>query len=217
MSKDTREKIICATLGLLYINSYGAVSVDDICRRADVRKGSFYHYFPSKIDAVLEAFEQMWIEVKPRMDEAFSCQFTPKERLAAYAKALYYYQHDLFAKHGKVLGCPCVSASNELSTQEDRIRERSSDIFLRYARYFETMLNDAKAQGGIPNVENTELAARDLFSYILGMIYQAKICNNIEMLRTEVLPGLGRYLGWDLTTMLPEKLPLPPTSTPAAA
>ena len=58
----TRQKLIETAKNLIWTSSYGAVSVDDICRTANVKKGSFYHYFPSKQDLALAAMEeyQQW-------------------------------------------------------------------------------------------------------------------------------------------------------------
>jgi Bacterial regulatory proteins, tetR family len=47
---DKRQALIDAAFELIWTNSYGAVSVDDICRAAGARKGSFYHFFRSKVD-----------------------------------------------------------------------------------------------------------------------------------------------------------------------
>jgi len=52
---DARQRLLDATIDLIWQNSYGAVTVDDICERAGVKKGSFYYFFPSKTDLVVAA------------------------------------------------------------------------------------------------------------------------------------------------------------------
>ena len=44
----TRQKITLAAIGLIREKGYSKVNVSDICKRAGVSVGSFYHYFPSK-------------------------------------------------------------------------------------------------------------------------------------------------------------------------
>lgn len=44
----TRQSLWVTSRTLLWKNSYGSVSVRDICRQAGVNKGSFYHFFPSQ-------------------------------------------------------------------------------------------------------------------------------------------------------------------------
>ena len=50
---DAKQRLLQATIDLIWQNSYGAVTVDNICERAGVKKGSFYYFFPSKTDLVV--------------------------------------------------------------------------------------------------------------------------------------------------------------------
>ncbi|WP_159950175.1 TetR/AcrR family transcriptional regulator [Rhizobium sp. 18065] len=51
----SRMKLLEATLGLIREQGYAATTVDDICRRAGVSKGSFFHHFKSKEELILGA------------------------------------------------------------------------------------------------------------------------------------------------------------------
>jgi AcrR family transcriptional regulator len=46
--EETRNRILDAALDSFAHFGYDATSVSQICRRADVTKGGFYHHFPSK-------------------------------------------------------------------------------------------------------------------------------------------------------------------------
>lgn len=50
---NTKTKLIETATDLIWRDSYGSVSVDDICAQTGVKKGSFYHYFPSKAHLAL--------------------------------------------------------------------------------------------------------------------------------------------------------------------
>src|SRR2546422_10315091 len=78
---DAQEKLLQVAFDLIWNNSYGAVSVDQICERARVNKGSFYHFFPSKADLAVAAYEEHWREKQPELDRIFSPQVSPLERL----------------------------------------------------------------------------------------------------------------------------------------
>src|SRR5579864_9553701 len=69
---ETKEKLLQVGFDLIWDSSYGSVSVDDICKRAGINKGSFYHFFPSKADLVVEAYEEEWKLKRPAMDRIFS-------------------------------------------------------------------------------------------------------------------------------------------------
>jgi TetR/AcrR family transcriptional regulator, transcriptional repressor for nem operon len=74
-SSDTKEKLLQVAFDLIWNQSYGSVSVDQICERARLNKGSFYHFFPSKSDLAVEAYEEHWREKQPEMDRIFLHKF----------------------------------------------------------------------------------------------------------------------------------------------
>lgn len=124
-TSDARERLLAAALDLIWMSSYGGVSVDDICAKAGVKKGSFYHFFPSKADLALAAYEEHWQHKQPQLDALFSAQFPPLERLSRWCQIVYETQRDLFEKFGHVCGCPYANVGAELATQDDRIRAKS--------------------------------------------------------------------------------------------
>lgn len=179
---ETRGKLLETALLLMWENSYGSVSVDDICARAEVRKGSFYHFFPSKADLTVAAFEKNWEYIRAKMDQAFSPQFSPLERFDQYAKSLYEGQKEKKAKCGKACGCPYASLGMELSTQDEKIRKEVQLIFDRKHRYFESALHDAEREGSIPPGDHAA-KARELHSLVVGLLAQVKIYNDPEILK----------------------------------
>src|SRR5580658_6014991 len=57
---ETRIKLLKVAVEMIWESSYGSVSVEDICERAGVKKGSFYYAFKSKSDLAVAAFEYYW-------------------------------------------------------------------------------------------------------------------------------------------------------------
>ena len=55
-----KEKLLDSALDLMYARSYRDVGVQEICEHAGVKKGSFYHFFPSKRDLTLAALDRQW-------------------------------------------------------------------------------------------------------------------------------------------------------------
>lgn len=53
----SRQKFIDAAIAIVREQGYAATSVDDICARAGVGKGSFFHHFKSKEELLLAAIE----------------------------------------------------------------------------------------------------------------------------------------------------------------
>src|ERR1700716_901845 len=57
-SADIRERLFCAALDLFAQRGFAETTVEDITNAADVGKGTFFNYFPSK-DHLLLAFAEM--------------------------------------------------------------------------------------------------------------------------------------------------------------
>ena len=171
-----------AAMDLMWLNGYGAASVDAICEQAGAKKGSFYYFFKSKSELAAAALEADWTEKKAQMDSIFSPTVPPLERLERYFDFVHSRLAELHKKCGSILGCPYVSVGSEVSTQDPIVRETIDRIMDRKMKYFISAVRDAAAQGLI-DAPNPEAKARALFACYQGTVAQARIQNDIELLR----------------------------------
>jgi len=171
-----------AAMDLMWQNSYGAASVDAICERAGAKKGSFYYFFKSKSELAAAALEADWNKKKTEMDSMFSPTVPPLERLDRYFDFVHGRLAELQQKCGSILGCPYVSVGSEVSTQDPIVRETIDKIMDRKMKYFISAVRDAAAQELI-DAPNPEAKARALFACYQGTVAQARIQNDIELLR----------------------------------
>ncbi|MCU0792894.1 MAG: TetR/AcrR family transcriptional regulator [Opitutaceae bacterium] len=191
-TSDAKARLMAATLDLMWEQSYGTITVDDICRRADVRKGSFYHFFPGKAELAVAAIDEMWrSRWKPFLDEHLSVDKEPLRRFQDYFQALVTLQAELARDHGKVLGCPLCSVGNEVSTHEADVGAAIREIFAKKRRYYESAIRDAVAAGAIAPCDPAETATA-LFALIDGLLTQARIMNDLKILKH--LPARGLEL-----------------------
>ena len=182
-TSDADQRLMTAALDLMWDEGYSAVTIDEICARADVKKGSFYYFFKSKADLAIAALEKLWTDDwKPRLDREFSPAVEPLSRLTNYLESLYTRQAEHLKKHGKVLGCPIGSVGSEVSTQEHDVSAKIREIGTRKQRYFESAIRDAMADGLIEAGDAKQKAQTFLF-LIQGALSEARIMNNAELLR----------------------------------
>src|ERR1035437_765176 len=128
-TSDANERLMDAALDLIWEESYGAVTIDDICKRADVKKGSFYYFFKSKSELAVAALERLWEKSwKSRLDSVFSSSDDPLTRLKNYLTSIYEKQVEVKKQHGKVLGCPVVSMGSETSTCDNEINLKIREL-----------------------------------------------------------------------------------------
>jgi TetR/AcrR family transcriptional regulator, transcriptional repressor for nem operon len=179
---DMKERLMDAAMDLIWENSYGATSVDAICDRAGAKKGSFYYFFKSKSELAAAALEDCWTKKKTEMDSIFSPTVPPLERFDRYFDFVHERLAEVQKKCGSILGCPFISVGSEVSTQDQIVRETIDRIMDRKLNYFVSAVRDAAAEGLI-DAPDPVAKARALFSCYQGMMAQARIQNDIELLR----------------------------------
>ena len=135
-TSDANERLMTAALNLMWEESYGAVTIDDICQRAEVKKGSFYYFFDSKSDLAVAALERNALAQKELWDEQFSPSLAPLDRIRTRCQYLYQKQADIKARTGKVLGCPLCSVGSEICNQDERIREKIQEILAQTPNFY---------------------------------------------------------------------------------
>jgi TetR/AcrR family transcriptional repressor of nem operon len=182
-TSDARERLMEAANDLIWEYSYGAVTIDAICERAAVKKGSFYYFFNSKSELALAAIGAWWHERRMLIDEMFQPEAPPLERIRRYLDFVTQRQLGAYEKTGQVLGCPLFTLGSEISTQDERIRALLHGILETAAGYFEQAIREAQAAGEIEG-DDAARRARLLWAFYEGTLTRARIENNPELLRS---------------------------------
>ena len=190
---DAREKLMEAISELIWLGSYASTTIDQICERAGVKKGSFYYFFKSKSDLAVAALDECYKAKRVQMDAVFSPTIPPLERIQNCLKAEYDKQVELKRQCGCTLGCPLFTLGAEVSTQEQKLRAKVQEILDHYGKYFETAIRDAHAAGLI-QAPDAALKARVIRAYSEGLLTQARIQNDPEVLK-EMPRGVMSILG----------------------
>lgn len=190
---DAKQRILDATIELVWRSSYGAVTLDAVCQRAGVRKGSLYYFFKSKAELVAAALEHQWQTTEVDLARLFAPSVPPLQRLQDYFAFCHAKQADLAAEAGRVLGCPYMSIGCEVNREEALVCAKAEELIQRHIRYLETAIQEAMEDGALP-AGDAAGKARGLFAYIEGVLTQARIQNNAELIR-ELSDGGLRFLG----------------------
>jgi TetR/AcrR family transcriptional repressor of nem operon len=189
----TKEKLVQVAFDLIWDSSYGSVSVADICERAGVNKGSFYHFFESKADLAVAAYEAHWEEKRPAMDRIFSPQIPPLDRIQKWCEAICEGQKQKAEKYGRVCGCPYASVGAEIATQDEKIRRKTEELSAQTRKYLESAVADA-IRAGLVTTKDPEQAACRIHCVCVGTMVEAKMQNSLEPLQ-DLEPAVMRLLG----------------------
>ncbi len=190
---DAKQRLMEAVLELVWTGSYGSTTIDQICEKAGVKKGSFYYFFDSKADLAVAAVQEDWQRRRPELDSLFSPTLPPMERLSKYCDFTYAIQAQLSGRYGHVLGCPLFCVGSEVCTQEDRLQQTIQEILEYKRKYFESAIRDAHAAGLI-EAPDAAAKSRVLFAYLEGLLTQARIQNRLDVLK-EAARGMADLLG----------------------
>lgn len=180
---DTRQRILKSARDLFYANSYFDVGVAAICEAAGVKKGSFYHFFPSKLELTLAVIDEYLVGFKQRITQrALAEDVPPLERLRRMFELAYQFQKEIYDETGHTLGCPFGNLASELSTKEEAIRQKVDQVFINMERSFRDVLQDAAQLGELPGVD-LDATAKAMVAYAEGIMLMAKTQNDPEVIR----------------------------------
>src|SRR4051812_42600507 len=119
--RDTRSDIIQAGTELIALNGFNSTGLDSVLKQAEVPKGSFYHFFPSKEDfgvAVIDAFaERFEARLASFLEEP---SVPPLERIRRYLES----SVDRLARDSCTRGCLLGNLGQELAGLNERFRIR---------------------------------------------------------------------------------------------
>jgi len=180
---DTRQRILLTARELFHSNNYADIGIKQICEIAQVQKGSFYHFFPSKRDLALSVIDHMaedW--ASGFVQEAFDPQLPPLERLDYLIDGAYYWQKATKDVDGRMPGCLFGNLALEVSTRDDVLRARLSSVFEKTQRQFEQTLLEAVQSSAIEPLD-TCLTAQAMLAYLEGIILLAKSRNDPDVIQ----------------------------------
>jgi len=190
---DAKVRLMDAVLELIWTGSYGTTTIDHICEKAGVKKGSFYYFFNSKADVAVAALDEAFSEKRMELDAIFSPTVPPMDRIRKYCEFTYKKQVKAREEFGFVLGCPLCTLGTEVSTQEQALRAKIQEILEYITKYVISALRDAHAAGAI-YAPDAVAKARVLQAYMEGLLTQARIQNDVGVLR-ELTNGVFEVLG----------------------
>lgn len=181
-TSDARERLLKAACELMLRRGYGAIGVAEICAHADVRKGSFYHFFPSKQALTLAAIDEHWDRQRADWTAVLNAPGPALSRLETLVQQQFSVQRQARESTGEVPGCLFGNLALELSNQEQEVRRRLEEIFDEQIALVESTLLDGAEEGTIPRPAADRRTARAIVAQIEGMVLLAKLGNDPSVL-----------------------------------
>jgi TetR/AcrR family transcriptional repressor of nem operon len=192
-TSDAKEKILAAAQSLIELRGYSALGVAEICKAAEVPKGSFYYFFESKEALALAVLDEQWTAQRRQWSSVLESDVEPLQRLRRLFEVTEAEQRAGQQSCGTVSGCLFGNLTLELSNQTESIRLRLQEIFEAQVDMVDEVVSEAQRLGSV-TVANTREAARSVVAQLEGQVMFAKLYNNtqhLDALWTNCLALLG--------------------------
>ncbi|MBO3676117.1 TetR/AcrR family transcriptional regulator [Streptomyces sp. NEAU-YJ-81] len=180
-TSDAKEKILNAAHSLIELRGYSALGVAEICKAADVPKGSFYYFFESKEALALAVLDEHWQTQRGDWARTLQDDGEPLSRLRRLFEQTQASLHAGQQSCGTVSGCMFGNLTLELSNQTEPIRARLQQIFDAQVEMVDTVIAEARERGEV-TVGDTHAAARSVVAQLEGQVLFAKLYNNTQHL-----------------------------------
>lgn len=194
---ETREKLLETAIDLVWHSNYCSVGVAEICERAGVTKGAFYHHFESKADLFYAAAQHHWAAIKPELDAIFSPASPPLEQLEnliGFIQA----GHEPLESAGdpelEVAGCPFFAAGGQVGVDETRVREASIEMGEKSIIYASALVRGLKAEGCLAGDPDPEQTGRMVFTFVQGLLMYGRTLNDRAVVEADLRDGIYRLL-----------------------
>jgi AcrR family transcriptional regulator len=164
--EETRAQLIQAAAQAFAEQGYDATSVAEICQRAGVSKGAFYHHFESKQDLFLDLLD-FWLQgLVGQLEIArLGASSMPGGliRMAEEARMVF----DMAGQY-----VPIFLEFFAQARRDPAILERTVEPYRTYRSFFARLIEAGKRDGSLRDVD-PDLAAQVILSMAIGLLWQS--------------------------------------------
>jgi TetR/AcrR family transcriptional repressor of nem operon len=152
---DTRERILSVGERLILARGFSAVGLSEILGKAEVPKGSFYHYFKSKEGFGVALLERYFQDYDARLSGLFAAE--PSDGRGV---VLAYFKNwlDTQGASGAHHSCLAVKLAAEVCDLSEAMRQELSGGMNRIVAHLATAIRSAQAGGSLRQVDADQLA-----------------------------------------------------------
>lgn len=180
---NKRNELIQVGSEIILRQGFNAASLNEILTTAGVPKGSFYYYFSSKEDFVLEIVDDFANRYRNKLKTMLEDeQFSPLTRLRNYFESGITEMETCQCSDGCLIG----NLAQELSAQHELFRDRFNQIFAQWEECFLSCLHTAYEAGEILDDRYLVELAKFIVSSWEGAILKAKVAKSVKPMQTFV-------------------------------
>jgi TetR/AcrR family transcriptional repressor of nem operon len=180
---ESRDRLVAAATELFLGGSFHNIGIAEICDAAKVNKGTFYHFFPSKIDLLLEVIDGYVAGIANRYDEIAASDESPARKLRNVFTVPQSQNEAWKAVHGVASGCFLGNIILELAATEPVVRDKAKWAIGVWRKALEPIVIAFLKAEKIRNLD-APAAADVLIGIVQGAHVLAKVKNDPSVFAT---------------------------------
>jgi AcrR family transcriptional regulator len=189
--QETKLRILRVAADLFHKQGIRATSPDEIIEASGTGKGQFYHYFKNKEGLVHEVL--LWHADAIKSGTApIKYEINTWQDLEDWFRA----HIDLQKSFGMTRGCPFGTAANEVTEEDELIRQDLNLIFEMIEGRLRTFFVKEKAQGRLRPDASEQRLAVFCISAIQGAMLLGKVKRDSEFAEAAVQEALAHLNGY---------------------
>lgn len=153
---DSKNKLVKAATDLFVAQGFQNTTVQDICSRAGMSVGVFYHYFPSKHDALLAVQHQKSVELMHYIDT----ESTSTDHISAILEVFGFIARQQSTGPFELVANSFAPAFNKVAKGDERLRNFILEI-----------IRSAQESGELTNQLDSEVICDDLLISARGFVF----------------------------------------------
>ncbi|MEQ1717265.1 MAG: TetR/AcrR family transcriptional regulator [Hyphomicrobium sp.] len=197
---ESRERVVAAAADLFLGAGFHKVGIAEICSVSRVNKGTFYHFFPSKIDLLLEVIDRYVSAVAAGFSAVAVSDAAPGRKLMDVFSVPQQRNTEWKLAYGVSSGCLIGNIILELASTEPIVREKGEWAIAELTGTLQPVIAEFLDAENI-TCADVPAAAEVLMGIIQGAQVQAKVKNDPSVFSryAALAPGMIRSASAELS------------------
>ncbi len=180
---ESRERLISSATELFLGGGFHNVGIAEICDVGRVNKGTFYHFFPSKLDLLLEVIDRYVNVIAAKYREIADGNESPARKLRSVFMVPQKQNEVWKGIHGAASGCFLGNVILELAATEPVVREKARWALDQWSFALQPVVQEFLKAENIQNLD-APAAAEVLIGMMQGAHVMAKARNDASVFAT---------------------------------
>lgn len=173
----SRDRLVNAATELFIGSSFHKVGIAEICSAADVNKGTFYHFFPSKIELLLEVLDGYVKNASEKYREIAATDDNARRKLMNIFAIQQQHNETWKSLYGATSGCVLGTIILELAAGDAVVRRKAQWGIDEWTNAVRPIVEQFFREEKIDHLDAAS-GAHILIGFIQGAHVMAKVTND---------------------------------------